>query len=50
MCSRRLNDGPLVCTRLDAHDPQARGGHTYAASDCADRHDASEADAEGRRG
>jgi hypothetical protein len=38
MCTHKLDDGPLVCTRTTAHDEAARGGHTYAASDAPDRH------------
>ena len=41
-CTHRLNDGPLVCTRTTDHDPAADGGHTYAASDAADRHSLTE--------
>ena len=37
-CTNRLHDGPLVCTRRDGHT----GAHTYAASDCSDRHSLSE--------
>lgn len=35
--------GRLRCTRTDAHDPNAVGGHTYqssSGSDVPDRHDA----------
>lgn len=32
MCNHHLDDGRLVCDRADAHDPNARGGHTYTAS------------------
>lgn len=41
MCTHRLADGPLTCTRDDdTHDENADGGHTYAASWAPDgRHD-----------
>lgn len=42
--------GDLVCTRTDAHDPDAVGGHTYAASGAPDKHDAPEDAAERTRG
>lgn len=32
MCTHHLDDGRLVCDRLDAHDETAPGGHTYTAS------------------
>ena len=44
MCDHTLNGGRMVCTRGDAdHDPEAEGGHTYAAAWAADRHDETEA-------
>lgn len=38
MCEHRYLDDPngLKCTRKDAHDPLARGGHTYVSGVGAD--------------
>lgn len=42
MCTHKLVGGPLVCDNTQPHDPDARGGHTYSASDAPDRHDETE--------
>ena len=29
-------DGPLICDRTTAHDPNAAGGHTYSSTSAGD--------------
>lgn len=37
MCTHLLFGGPLVCDRPDdAHDEDARGGHTYTSTSAGD--------------
>ena len=37
-CQHRYQDTGLQCSRLDDHDPAARGGHVYDCGDVPDRH------------